>query len=90
MKRLLKVQTHKSNNMITKKEEQEKLKELRKEHIATYNEMIDLIIDRSGVDRKRLRRTAESNFAYNNIDLLTAAERKKYKDAISKWNKERL
>lgn len=76
--------------MITKKEEQEKLKELRKEHIATYNEMIDLIIDRSGVDRKRLRKIAENNFAYNNIDLLTDTERKKYKDTISKWKKERL
>ena len=76
--------------MITKKEEQEKLKELRKEHIATYNEMIDLIIDRSGVDRKRLRKIAENNFAYNNIDLLTDTERKKYKYTISKWKKERL
>lgn len=76
--------------MITKKEEQEKLKDIRKAHIALYNELIDLIIEKSGVDRKRLRKIAESNFAYNNIDLLTAAERKKYKDVISKWSKERL
>ena len=76
--------------MITKKEEQEKLKDIRKAHIALYNEMIDLIIDRSGVDRKRLRKIAENNFAYNNIDLLTDTERKKYKDTISEWKKERL
>lgn len=76
--------------MITKKEEQEKLKDIRKAHIALYNELIDLIIEKSGVDRKRLRKIAENNFAYNNIDLLTDAERKKYKDTISKWKKERI
>lgn len=85
MKRLLKVQTHKSNNMITKQEEQEKLKELRKEHIATYNEMIDLIIKRSGVSKKRIHQLAEADFCLDNIDLLTPAEKRKYKNVISPW-----
>ena len=45
-------------------------------------EVIEIIIKRSGVTRQDIVETAMHNFCRNNIDLLTAAERRKYASVI--------
>ncbi len=45
-------------------------------------EALELIIKRSGVTKKFIIETAMKKFFADNIDLLTASERKKYKNVI--------
>ena len=71
--------------MITKKKRQLTPTNRNNIHGTTHNEMIDLIIKRSGVSKKRIHQLAEADFCLDNIDLLTPAEKKKYKNVISPW-----
>ena len=43
---------------------------------------MDLVIKRSGVSKKEIVEEAMKRFFNDNIDLLTPAERKKYKSVI--------
>lgn len=45
-------------------------------------ESMDLVIKRSGVSKKEIVEEAMKRFFNDNIDLLTPAERKKYKSVI--------
>lgn len=45
-------------------------------------EVIELVIKRSGVSKRTIYRDALTRFFNNNMDLLTSAELKKYKDVI--------
>lgn len=49
---------------------------------AMRTEASNLIIKRSGMTVKRIQELAVREFVANNIDLLTADERKKYKQVI--------
>lgn len=71
--------------MITTKKRQLKPTNRNNTHGTTHNEMIDLIIKRSGVSKKRIHQLAEADFCLDNIGLLTPAEKKKYKNVISPW-----
>lgn len=45
-------------------------------------EVIDLVFKRSGVDKETIIEAAMKKFFADNVDLLTAPERKKYQSVI--------
>lgn len=47
-----------------------------------YNEAVNLIIKRSGMTKKEIQDIAIREFCYNNLNLLTQAEKQKYKGWI--------
>ncbi len=54
----------------------------RKERAKRINEVIDLVIKRSGVSKKTIAEGAYKRFFVDNMDLLTPSERQQYKDVI--------
>lgn len=64
------------NTMIMAKTTEQKQREV------LGKEVMQLILSRSGVTRQDVVNTAMHNFCRNNIDLLTAAERRKYASVI--------
>jgi hypothetical protein len=64
---------------MTKKEEAQKAKEMK----AMYLELIALMLKRAGVKEEDIYRTAMKSWASKNLDLLTAAELKKYQAVIA-------
>lgn len=71
--------------MITTKQKRVTPPYRHKTNNSTLNEMIDLIIKRSGIQKKRIHQIAEADFCLDNIDILSATEKKKYKNVISPW-----
>ena len=63
---------NKEGKIMTTPEERKKLSK----------ESMDLVIKRSGVSKKEIVEEAMKRFFNDNIDLLTPAERKKYKSVI--------
>ena len=63
---------------MTKKEEKQKAKEMK----ALYTELIDILLERAGVKEKDIYTTAMKSWASKNLDLLTPAEMKKYREII--------
>jgi len=49
---------------------------------SLYKEVIDLVFKRSGVSKATVIDAAMKSFFVDNMDLLTAAERKKYQSVI--------
>lgn len=47
-----------------------------------HNEAVNLIIKRSGMTKKEIQDIAIREFCYNNLNLLTQAEKQKYKGWI--------
>lgn len=43
-------------------------------------EILNIILQRAGLTKKNIHDIAEQDFVVNNIDLLTPAEKKHYKD----------
>ena len=66
---------------IKKNKEMAKTAE-QKHHEKMGKEVMNLIVTRSGVTRRDIMNTAMHNFCRNNLDLLTAAERRKYASVI--------
>lgn len=58
-----------------KNEEDEKIKRLQEE-------LINIILERSGVTKKSIYDTAMRKFITHNLDLLTAEEMKRYKGRV--------
>jgi hypothetical protein len=56
--------------------------ELGKKMKAMNKELLDKMLKRAGVSKKDIYETAEKEWAAYNIDLLTPAERKKYKTIL--------
>lgn len=54
--------------------------QIKREQLA--KESMELVIKRSGVPKKEIIEEAMKRFFNDNIDLLTPAERKKYKSVI--------
>ena len=63
---------------MTKKEEKQKAKEMK----ALYTELIDILLKRAGLKEEDIYTTAMKSWASKNLDLLTPAEMKKYREII--------
>ena len=63
-----------TNAMTTKKEQQQQDQEMKKLQL----ELIELMLSRAGITREDIYDTALRSWVAKNLDLLTAAERKKY------------
>lgn len=64
--------------MTTKKEQQQKDQELQKLQI----ELIELMLKRAKITREDIYETALKSWISKNLDLLTAAELKRYKGKV--------
>lgn len=63
---------------MTKKEENKKAKEMK----ALYLELISILLKRAGLKEEDIYKTAMKSWASKNLDLLTPAEMKKYREII--------
>jgi len=63
---------------MTKKEESQKAEEMK----ALYLELIAIMLKRAGLKEDDIYQTAMKSWASKNLDLLTAAEMKKYQAVI--------
>lgn len=64
--------------MTTKKEQQQQKQELEKMQL----ELIELMLKRAGITRDDIYDTALRSWVSKNLDLLTAAEMKRYKGKV--------
>jgi len=64
---------------MTKKEETQKAKEMK----ALYLELISIMLKRAGLKKEDIYSAAIKSWASKNLDLLTAAEMKKYQPVIA-------
>lgn len=64
--------------MTTKKEQQQQKEELEKMQF----ELIELMLKRAGITRDDIYETALRSWVAKNLDLLTAAEIKRYKGKV--------
>lgn len=64
--------------MTTKKEQQKQDQELKKLQM----ELIELMLTRAGITRQDIYDTALRSWVSKNLDLLTAAELKRYKGKV--------
>jgi len=64
--------------MTTKKEQQKQDQELKKLQL----ELIELMLTRAGITRQDIYDTALRSWVSKNLDLLTAAELKRYKGKV--------
>ncbi len=64
--------------MTTKKEQQKQDQELKKLQL----ELIELMLNRAGITRQDIYDTALRSWVSKNLDLLTAAELKRYKGKV--------
>lgn len=63
---------------MTKKEEKQKATEMK----ALYEELINILLKRAGLKEEDIYNTAMKSWASKNLDLLTPAEIKKYREII--------
>ena len=56
--------------------------EFEKQQKKLSQEVIDIVIKRSGVSKNTIHEAAEKKFFVDNIDLLTATERRRYASVI--------
>ena len=63
---------------MKKKEEKQKAKEMK----ASYTELIDILLKRTGLKEEDIYTTAMKSWASKNLDLLTPADMKKYREII--------
>ena len=68
----------KTLKMTTKKEQQKQDQELKKLQL----ELIELMLTRAGITRQDIYDTALRSWVSKNLDLLTAAELKRYKGKV--------
>ena len=68
----------KALKMTTKKEQQKQDQELKKLQL----ELIELMLTRAGITRQDIYDTALRSWVSKNLDLLTAAELKRYKGKV--------
>lgn len=64
--------------MTTKKEQKQQDQDLKKMQI----ELIELMLSRAGITREDIYETALKSWVSKNLDLLTAAEMKRYKGKV--------
>ena len=63
---------------MTKEEEFQKAEEMK----ALYLELIDILLKRAGLKEEDIYKTAMKSWASKNLDLLTPAEIKKYRESL--------